>query len=248
MSPRDPTLVVLDDALATLDTINGISSREGLEAAIAGKVTEMLAAMGRQPVVLAQALNRPDWNLNPADLDNRARGDVLARVARAQEILTPGLPNAITVLVSNPNGATKLPAVMVGITQFSVASDLAVCSDFSHCEFITQGSKTHEDLLFAQFYRGSVEFSMWAVSHADSTILEDVVRSAILRFDDSLRSIGIREISGGEGSGYEVTNEILGVGVAHIPVITYTLTAEVRATQRRPNVIRSYSMVMTSTA
>lgn len=246
MSPRDPTLAVLDDALATLNTINGISSRQGFEVALSVVLTDMLAAMGRQPVVLAQALNRPDQKRGRVDLDSRTRDDVLARVARAQEILTPGLPNAVTVLVADPNGATKLPAVMVSVTQFSVAQDLAVCSDFAHCEFVTQGGKTHEDLLLAQFYRGSIELSMWATGHADSTILEDVVRSAILRFDDSLRAIGIRELSGGEGSGYQVTDQLLGVGAAHIPVITYTFTAEVRATQRRPNVVRAYSMVMTN--
>lgn len=241
-------MIDLDTALATLDTINGVASRQGLEIALSVKLTEMLTAMGRQPVVLAQALTRPDWNLSTTDLDNRARGDVLARVARAQELLTPGLPNAITVLTAEPNGSTKLPAVVVSITQFSVAQDLAVCSDFAHCEFVTQGSRLHEDLLFAQFYRGSVEITVWSVAHADTTILEDLVRSAVLRFEDSLRDIGIREISGGEGAGYQVTDQLLGVGVTNVPAITYTFTTELRATQRRPNVIRAYSMVMTNTA
>lgn len=241
------TLPDLDIALSTLNTIDGVGSRNGLEQALAAKVTEMLAAMGRQPVVLAQALQRPDWNLHPAESDNRTRADVQQQIARALELLDPGNHNAAQVLIEAPAGASKLPAVVINITQFSVAQDLAVHSDFAHCEFVQDGARLHEDLLFAQFYRGSIEFSMWATAHADAVILEAIVRSAMLRFDDSLRDIGIREISGGEGSGYQVTDQVLGTISPVIPVITYTFTTELRATQRRPDVIRSYTMVMTNT-
>lgn len=236
-----PVLPTVDRALRSLNTVSGVSSRRGLEAALTSRVFDMLVAMGRQPDVLMQAVARPDAMFISTAIDTPPRADVSARTLRAQALLTPGGPMGITTVSAYPNGDSRLPVVVVRVSQFNAAPDLRVLGDVAHCEYVTVDGREHEDILLSEFYRGQIEISAWAVGEEDATILEDVLRTMKLQFDGAFRAVGLTEVSGGDGSGYDPDEKLSGRGVHHIPALTWSVLAELRATKRRRDVITRYT-------
>lgn len=199
----------------------------------------LVSFLRRRLTVLAADSERLGELYARLDAELGAPAQAQAMLERLRALVRWGSEDELTVRLGYPDEHARLPAVSVVMASGSENPAAATFEDvfaLSHELVIPEGGTAADAVCVQRRHKlvehsSSIQIGTWATTPEESLLVHEAVRICLLVDKQRLTAHGIRDVTFGEGG--VVPDPRLRPRVGYVPMLTCTLTWDLRHTVRR---------------